>query len=360
MKRTVLITGSTGLVGGYFLFSLLKQGKCRIHLLVREGRKTPQERLEHLCDYFGMDRSHASSVTFHCGDISKPGLGLADDEISELKESLTDIFHAAAHVSFDDDAKKSTTTTNLNGAQHLTALCGKETRFFHLSTAYVAGLHEKRFYEDELDVGQDFRNDYEKSKFLAEKMLHSFFSDRPELLTVLRPSIITGEYESGKTYQFYTLYKILNMMSLFGRRYGGNEFKIVYNPESTQNYIPVDRLNEMICEVFHSPHLFGKTFHLVNSSPIQNKDMKPLLEKALNLKIRNAQPGESSHPFNRTAVVKGGAYLNYLRGEPEFDCVNRNLLAAAQKPMGFDEQYLENLLAFCNTSNWGKALEFCR
>ena len=41
--------------------------------------------------------------------------------------------------------------------------------FGYVSTAYVAGTHEGEFTEDDLDVGQGFRNSYERSKFEAEQ-----------------------------------------------------------------------------------------------------------------------------------------------------------------------------------------------
>ena len=42
-------------------------------------------------------------------------------------------------------------------------------KFFHVSTAYVAGKRLGRVYENELDVGQEYGNCYEESKVEAEK-----------------------------------------------------------------------------------------------------------------------------------------------------------------------------------------------
>ena len=42
-------------------------------------------------------------------------------------------------------------------------------RLTYVSTAYVAGEPRALFREDELDVGQRFRNPYERSKFEAER-----------------------------------------------------------------------------------------------------------------------------------------------------------------------------------------------
>ena len=66
-------------------------------------------------------------------------------------------------------------------------------RFVHVSTAYVGGTHTGRFDEDDLDVGQGFRNTYEQSKFEAEQVVRA--SGLP--VRVVRPSIVVGESTYG-------------------------------------------------------------------------------------------------------------------------------------------------------------------
>ena len=53
-------------------------------------------------------------------------------------------------------------------------------RYAQVSTAYVAGTHTGRFTEDDLDVGQGFRNTYEQSKFESEQLVRAE-ADRPAL-----------------------------------------------------------------------------------------------------------------------------------------------------------------------------------
>src|SRR5204863_5985469 len=77
-------------------------------------------------------------------------------------------------------------------------------RLCYISTAYVAGEHSGPFSEDDLDVGQRFRNPYEQSKFEAERLVTRWPSRMP--ITVVRPSIIVGESDSGWTASFNVLY----------------------------------------------------------------------------------------------------------------------------------------------------------
>ena len=76
--------------------------------------------------------------------------------------------------------------------------------FAHVSTAYVAGTHTGRFTEDDLYVGQDFRNPYERSKFEAELVVRERGDSLPT--QVVRPSIVVGDSRTGWTPAFNVLY----------------------------------------------------------------------------------------------------------------------------------------------------------
>ncbi|HEY6780184.1 MAG TPA: SDR family oxidoreductase, partial [Thermoleophilaceae bacterium] len=77
-------------------------------------------------------------------------------------------------------------------------------RLSHVSTAYVAGTHRGRFGEDDLDVGQDFHNSYEQTKWEAERLVRAHASHLP--IQILRPSIVVGETDSGWTSSFNVIY----------------------------------------------------------------------------------------------------------------------------------------------------------
>src|SRR5207253_1615626 len=77
---------------------------------------------------------------------------------------------------------------------------GRLQRLGYISTAFVGGSYPDRFGEDDLDVGQRFRNSYEQSKFEAELVMHAHMRNLP--ITVLRPSIIIGHSQSGATSAF--------------------------------------------------------------------------------------------------------------------------------------------------------------
>jgi long-chain acyl-CoA synthetase len=127
-------------------------------------------------------------------------------------------------------------------------------RLSYVSTAFVAGTHEGDFREDQLDVGQDFRNAYERSKFEAEQLVR-----RSNLLPVqiLRPSIVVGERPSGWTGSFNVLYAPLKafargaLWALPGRR------------AAPVDVVPVDYVADAVFELVNGAPADDTTYHLV-------------------------------------------------------------------------------------------------
>ncbi len=116
-----------------------------------------------------------------------------------LLDEVTHVLHCAASVRFDlplTEARRANVGTAAVVAD-IARRAPRLERLVHVSTAYVGGTHRGTFHESELDVGQDFRNSYEQTKFEAEGLLRESAQDLP--LSVARPSIVVGEAGSGWT-----------------------------------------------------------------------------------------------------------------------------------------------------------------
>jgi thioester reductase-like protein len=192
----VFLTGATGFVGKEILSRFLARDDRHVFALVRAanddeaaGRLPPHPRL-----------------TAVAGDIEQDGLGLSGESAERLQAEITIVLHCAASVSFDmslDESRK----VNVAGTRRMLDFargCTRLERFSYVSTAYVAGEPGRLFREDELAVGQRFRNAYERSKFEAELALRREGADLP--LQILRPSIVVGDSSTGRTTAFNVLY----------------------------------------------------------------------------------------------------------------------------------------------------------
>ena len=131
--------------------------------------------------------------------------------------------------------------------------CARLERFSYVSTAYVAGEPGRVFREDELEVGQSFRNPYERSKFEAELALRSEGADLP--LQILRPSIVVGDSTTGRTSSFNVLYGPLKAFARGGIR--GDPAR----RDAPVDIVPVDYVADRVHELAtNGPN---GTFHLV-------------------------------------------------------------------------------------------------
>jgi nucleoside-diphosphate-sugar epimerase len=190
---SVLLTGATGFVGMEVLARLLERGDDVVVLVRGDAGRRTQEVLRTLGD-----RHAPARVRAIAGDLAEPGLSVPGD--------VTEIVHCAASISFSlplDEARRINvdgTRRVLDAAHRLPRL----RRLVHVSTAYVAGRHRGRFAARDLDVGQSFRNSYERSKHEAESLLREEADGLP--LAVARPSIVVGESDTGWTPAFNVLY----------------------------------------------------------------------------------------------------------------------------------------------------------
>jgi thioester reductase-like protein len=241
----VLLTGATGFVGREVLSRFLARGDRHIYALVRADN-----------DHDAAARLPAHErLTAVAGDIEESGLGLSDGIGEHLRRDVGTVLHCAASVSFDLPLPESR-RVNVEGTRHVLDFarsCRALERLSYVSTAYVAGEPGRLFREDELAVGQRFRNAYEQSKFEAELALRSDGEGLP--LQILRPSIVVGDSRTGRTTAFNVLY---GPLKAFAR---GAIPAIPARREAPVDIVPVDYVADRVHELAtHGP---DGTFHLV-------------------------------------------------------------------------------------------------
>lgn len=257
----VLLTGATGFVGMELLARYLERTDRRVYVLIRgaDDRQVATRMQDTLRSLFGADDVlYGERVVAVRGDITQPGLGL-QREPGGLAKRVSEIVHGAASVSFELglDASRAINVEGTRRVLEFAEQCharGGLRRVSYISTAYVAGEHEGRFSEDDLDVGQRFRNAYEQSKFEAENLVAGSRAHMP--ITVLRPSIIVGEQDSGWTASFNVLYWPLRAFARDGY------LALPARRDAPVDVVPVDYVADAIFTLAQSPEAEGGTYHL--------------------------------------------------------------------------------------------------
>lgn len=264
--KNILITGVTGSLGWQLVKHFLQDDNIKVTLLVRSnGSITAKNRVEKLFrDNYDVERYNIlkDRIDIIDGDIIKPNLGITKKQADKLSKEVTDIFNSAAITNFNLDYNK-IKKVNLDGTQNIldfALLCMKNGSFGsvnHISTVAVSGKFQGIFYEDYLDIGQDFNNSYEKTKFEAEKLIQSYRLKGVNV-NIFRPSIIVGNSKTGYTSNFKVVYQPIQILSL------GIYKQIPARGNAKYNIIPIDYLAEAILIIFNNNLCPNQTFHMTN------------------------------------------------------------------------------------------------
>ena len=345
MDGTTLLTGATGLLGRYLLRDLLLNGH-RVALLVRpSSRQSAEERVAGLLRNWtrqGVDLPMPHVLT---GDITQEGLGLAAEDRRWADQHCDLVLHNAASLTFvasggrDGEPWKS----NLDGTRNVLEFCrsAEIPDFHHVSTAYVCGLRTGRVLESEGDVGQEFGNDYERSKIEAEQLVAA--SDFLAPRTIYRPAIIVGDSRTGFTTTFHGFYAILRLAETLVRSLQSREITDYslplhgLNGGEAKNFVPVDWVSEMITSIIGRREAWGKTYHLTAAEPVRLEDVRDAILESVGQYSASFQSESASSAAPSFGELFGEEteeafyaqmkiYETYFRNDPEFD--QSHLIAA--------------------------------
>ena len=361
----LLLTGATGFLGGEVLARLLEREQRPVYALVRAGSdKEAEERLRRLIEsLLGRPEPWSRRAVAVAGDLTRPGLGIEMAKREWLAARVGRIVHCAASVSFELGLDESR-AINVEGTRRLLdlgELCARRggiDSFVHVSTAYVAGDHPDRYGEGELDVGQAFRNPYERSKYEAEVLVRARASTLP--VQVVRPSIVVGDSRTGWTPAFNVLYWPI-------RAFAKGAYPILPARRSSPvDVVPVDYVAEGILALAGRP---GTTYHL--SAGARASSVGELIglasESAGRPPPRVLPPWlyrRAIHPLllrrgserRRRALRRSEVFFPYFSMRGRFD---NGSARAALSPRGIAPPprlpaYFERLMRFARAAKWGR------
>jgi thioester reductase-like protein len=361
--RGIFLTGATGLVGRYLLRDLLLAGH-RVGVLARDTRTaTAAERVAELTAFWGESLgTDLPRPVVLGGDLRAPGLGLSAADRRWLARTYGAVVHAAASVSFRPSPDGEPWATNVDGTQHLLDLCAALglAELHHVSTAFVCGDRRDRVYEHELDRGQGFHNDYERSKFEAERRVRQAPGIRA---TVYRPAVIVGDSRTGYTSTYHGIYRFLELASRLAgagpaappaRR--SLPLRLPFTGDEPRNLVTVDWVSQAIVRLVDQPRAHGRTYHLTAERPVPAGVIKEVAEDRLQLEgVRWAGPEglASPSPLEKSFLDHLGEYRPYFGGDPPFDRRHARAALAGLPPPPVDRAVLARLIRFAVADQWG-------
>jgi nucleoside-diphosphate-sugar epimerase len=257
--RTVLVTGFPLDVARRMARELVARGD-RVLLLCRPKFASEGKTLAHELTTHG-----PGQVEVWEGDILQLDLGLAGTTVRQLHAEVDEIHHIAA-ISYLGAPAGSMRQMNVEGLREVLEValgCARLQRICVWSTVFVAGDRSGTVFEDELMIGQGFRNPYEQTKADAEVLARAAMRKLP--ITIVRPSIIVGDSQTGELERLdgpYLLIKAIvhaspeTAVPMPGR--GAFPLPVV----------PIDYAVRAALYLTRHKAAIGGTFHLVDGHPL--------------------------------------------------------------------------------------------
>lgn len=365
----ILLTGATGLVGQYLTKDLLLASRRLVVLARATNKMTAEQRIEQLLQSWEkqLDCVLPRPVVL-TGDVTKEDFGLSESDLQWLTQNCHQIIHNAASLNFvGDDRAAEPWVTNFNGTRNFVELAKKTgvKDWHYVSTAYVCGKREGTILEDELDVGQGFRNDYEESKLAAEKMVREEAEGLAQL-TVYRPAVIAGDSKTGFTSSYHGLFLYLRLIATLVPQQPRDENGVAQTPislpmkgDEPRNLVTVDWVSQVICRILDTPEAYGKTFHLSPDDHITARQVIDYCYEYFNstgVKYADECSGEDNEGnlFAATFFANSSIYESYQVDDPHFDRTNLLKYAGDIPCPPIDRDLVFKFIQFGESDRWGK------
>lgn len=372
-RKSILLTGATGLLGRYLLRDLLHSGRD-VAVIARDNRSgLAEDRIREVVDQGGrMLGVRLPQPTVLSGDIREPGLGLSGMDRTWLAEHCGSVLHSAANVSFRRSPDGEPARTNTGGTKQLLELCTElgVVEFHYVSTAFVCGTRPSPALETDIDCGQGFNNDYERSKCQAEKLVRGWPGIRA---TVHRPSVIVGDSRTGYTSAYHGVYRFWEIADriaepiespndVIGR--GGERhlmrrlpIRMPFHGEEARNLVPVDWVSRAIVEIVGRPETHGATYHLVARNPTRLREIRQVVQDTLGVEgLVLVGPGKIPNmtDIEQTYQDQLQEFIPYLDGDPDFDCRNTLAVLPHLPVPRVDMDSLSRMIRFAVDDAWGR------
>lgn len=222
LGKLVLLTGASGFIGTR-VQNLLVDRKYRVRLLTRK-----------------LDMA-LPSIGFTVGDLTVP---------SDCQQAMHKV-DIVIHIAGEKRDASRFWPVNVQGTKNLLAAAMEKgvERFVHLSSVGVIGadpLQQKVYHED---VPCMPRNQYERSKWEAEKLVHQA-ATKGFPVAILRPANVFGDGDPEKG--------LLRLM----RNVRNGWFVYLGGRNAICNYIFVEDVAYACLSLAEHPNAIGRTFHL--------------------------------------------------------------------------------------------------
>lgn len=278
--KTLLITGSTGFLGGATACNILKEETSyRLLLLVRgDDASQALERVRQNLRKFHISEVVLSGLTEEnilLGDLADPDVFLTDARL----DNVTHVINCAAVASFGNNPL--IWKVNVEGTLKFVARMNNVScleRFIHVGTAMSCAPEKGSIVEEEFITSQqkDHIVEYTWSKATIERLIKQYYPSFP--LIIARPSIVVGHSQLG-CQPSSSIYWVFTMALTLG--------KFICSLEDKIDIVPVDYCAKALTVLLSHPMAGNEVYHI--SAGSEKSTSFAQIDKAI-AKAQNTAP----------------------------------------------------------------------
>ncbi|MBZ0107827.1 MAG: SDR family oxidoreductase [Candidatus Scalindua rubra] len=397
-EKVILVTGATGFLGSAITQRLLVSG-CKLRLLIRkrENNTSPisfgreglikELILGNELDEYSQGQSRVigdqlnndkllhelffSNVEVYEGDITSGSLGLGKQEYKRLCNEVDEVFHCAAVTHFEMQGADEHVVVNIKGTENVLQFAnfGKQKRLHYISTAYVAGKQNGIIYENEMRSEPLFNNEYERSKFVAERLVIKYAKSNDIPYTIYRPGIIVGDSRTGATCKFDNLYLFVKVLFNIENSFIKNKsedldditIRVPGDPDALINLVPIDYVADAIVAILKKSESIGGIYHITNPNPPRLCELRDLVMtlleiKGIDVKIDRELEKRSLSTVEKLFLRQTRSYYSYLFSRLRFDDSSTQAILRGTGVIcpTMTKELVAVLIDFAVTHNWGE------
>ncbi|RQP23259.1 SDR family oxidoreductase [Piscinibacter terrae] len=291
------VTGATGFIGKRLVKTLLERRGSTVYFLLRPES---EGKVADLLAFWGVSKQRACPVF---GDLTTKKLGVAADDIKQLKGQIDHVYHLAAVYDLAAD-EESQVQVNIEGTRNVVefAKAIDAGHLHHVSSIAAAGLYEGVFREDMFEEAEGLDHPYFMTKHESEKIVRK---ESKVPWTVYRPAMVCGDSKTGEMDKIdgpYYFFKLIQRM----RQILPPWMPSVGLEGGRVNIVPVDFVVAALDHISHlKTDLNKKCYHLVDPQGYRVGDVLDIFSKAAHAPKMNLFINAALLGFVPKSVKKG-------------------------------------------------------
>jgi len=291
------VTGATGFIGKRLVKTLLERRGSTVYFLLRPES---EGKVADLLAYWGVSKTRACPVF---GDLTTKKLGVAADDIKQLKGQIDHVYHLAAVYDLAAD-EESQVQVNIEGTRNVVefARAIDAGHLHHVSSIAAAGLYEGVFREDMFEEAEGLDHPYFMTKHESEKIVRK---ESKVPWTVYRPAMVAGDSRTGEMDKIdgpYYFFKLIQRM----RQILPPWMPSVGLEGGRVNIVPVDFVVAALDFLSHQKaDINKKCYHLVDPQGYRVGDVLDIFSKAAHAPKMNLFINAALLGFIPKSVKKG-------------------------------------------------------